>query len=619
MSWANELYNIYERYCGNDFGGEPLLPIFHSTANAQIELVISEHGDYRSASKIAKNDMVTIIPVTEKSGARTSGCIPHPYADKLVYIAGDYEAYAQGKRVDNSSFYNAYTEQLKCWMNSEFSVPAVNALYTYIEKKTLIKDLINERVLETDPDTGKLSGAKINGIAQEDCMVRVRIEYSDPNKESRTWADKELYDSFIAWNSSNMGDKQLCYATGKELSATYTHPNKLRNAGDKGKLISTNDESGFSYRGRFSDKTEAASVSYEFSQKMHNALKWLIAKQAVHFDSLAVLVWNAKLSDLPNVSDAGWDIPGLDMPIVNERDKNPSELGALYKKQLFDSVFGHKSTLSPEDNTMVMMLDSATTGRLSMSMYTELKAGDFIGNLSKWHSETAWYRFNGREKTNMVSSFSMRDIAKCAFGLEKGDFLDCKAELLADTAARLIPCAVEGRRIPVDVVRSLVNKAENPLAYKKDYNWRTVLEAACGFYRKYLIDYNKGGIYSMALDKECTSRDYLYGRLLAVADKSESSTYKKGEERTTNARNFFNAFSNHPYTSWGVIENKLAPYFKRMSEGSRIYYQKLIDEIMDKFDRNEFMDNSKLKPEFLLGYHCQLSEIYKKSNNNEEE
>lgn len=62
-----------------------------------------------------------------------------------------------------------------------------------------------------------------------------------------------------------MGNQQLCYATGELLSATYKHPSKIRNSGDKAKLISSNDESGFTYRGRFSGKEKALSVSYEFS------------------------------------------------------------------------------------------------------------------------------------------------------------------------------------------------------------------------------------------------------------------------------------------------------------------------------------------------------------------
>ena len=65
MSWANELYKVYELAVGTEAaGGEnPLLPVSHSTANAQIEITIDENGDLVSASAVSKENAVTIIPV----------------------------------------------------------------------------------------------------------------------------------------------------------------------------------------------------------------------------------------------------------------------------------------------------------------------------------------------------------------------------------------------------------------------------------------------------------------------------------------------------------------------------------------------------------------------------
>ena len=65
------------------------------------------------AEKVEKEDAVTIIPVTEDSSSRGAGINPHPLADKLIYIAGDYPKYADVKKSDNSDYYNAYIESLK--------------------------------------------------------------------------------------------------------------------------------------------------------------------------------------------------------------------------------------------------------------------------------------------------------------------------------------------------------------------------------------------------------------------------------------------------------------------------------------------------------------------------
>ena len=82
MSWTNELYAIYDLALNIEEAGDgkAILPVSHSTQNAQIELTISESGDFVDAQKIDKAEAVTIIPVTESSGARSSGICPMPFA-----------------------------------------------------------------------------------------------------------------------------------------------------------------------------------------------------------------------------------------------------------------------------------------------------------------------------------------------------------------------------------------------------------------------------------------------------------------------------------------------------------------------------------------------------------
>ena len=123
----------------------------------------------------------------------------------------------------------------------------------------------------------------------------------------------------------------------------------------------------------------------------------------------------------------------------------------------------------------------------------------------------------------------------------------------------------------------------------------------------------------MPLDTEYRSRDYLYGRLLAVADAAEESTYDRESARTTNAKRFFGAFSNRPYQTWGVILKNLRPYLNRMPRGRSVFYEKLIGEISELFDRSDFENNAPLKPEFLHAYSCQLNEIYRKKTDIKEE
>ena len=601
MSWTEELYKIYEYNSGREFEpNEPkMLPVAHSTANAQIELSIDIEGNFKGARAIDKSEAVTVIPASEDSAARTSGICPMPYADKLIYISGDYSQYVLGKKTDNSDYYTAYMNQLRKWLASEYSHPFVRALYKYLDKKCLISDLIRAGVLIIEEETGKLNVKEtIAGIAQEDCFVRVIVNTDD--MPVLTWKDHQFQERFISFNSSLMGDKQLCYASGEYVAPTYKHPSKIRNSGDKAKIMSTNDESGFTYRGRFADKEQAVSMGYDYSQKIHNALRWLREKQGKNIDSMTVIVWASALQEITSPSEG---FIGDDDTVFDDEpeEKIPSTM-SLYTELLKKRIFGIGQKLEPNTKVMIMGLDAATTGRINISMYSELEGSLYLANIEKWHADTAWLRFDSKRRIKYINSFSVYDIIKCAFGTEQGAFIDCDKKVVRDNILRLLECVTDGRKIPADIIHALYQKASNPLAYDNSYNHRAVLETACGMVRKQIID--KGGNISMAYDPSVKDRSYLYGCLLAIADKAENEAYddKDRGNRATNARRYWNAFSQRPYQTWKMIEERLVPYMNKLGK-AQVKYSKWINEITSKFDAESFSDNSRLETMYLLGYH----------------
>ena len=601
MSWTEELYKIYEYNSERDFEpDEPvMLPVAHSTANAQIELSIDLNGVFKSAKTIEKSDAVTIIPVTEDSAARGNGIFPMPFADKLIYIAGDYNNYIDDKKSDNSNYFNAYMNQLGQWANSEYCHEFVKALYSYLDKKCLISDLVEAGVLKTDESTGKLSKKeKISGIPQEESFVRIII-YTDDDLV-QTWKDKAFQESFIRFNNSLMGEKQLCYASGQYVPSTYKHPSKIRNSGDKAKIISTNDESGFTYRGRFFNKEQAVSVGYEYSQKIHNALKWLIQKQGMNIDSMTIIVWSSDMQKIPKCSGSCHD--DFDFDDLPDESDFPSTK-PMYADMLKKRIFSLGEKIKPDTKVMIMGLDAATTGRINISFYSELESSQYLSNIEKWHYETAWLRFDSNSKKKYINSFSTFDIIKYAFGTEQGKYVDCDKKIIRDNILRLLNCITGGKKLPSDIVNALYLKASNPLAYDKNYNHRSVLETACGMIRKNIKDCGKGDV-SMAYDPNITDRSYLFGCLLAIADKAESEAYDEQERnvRITNARRYWNVFSQRPYTTWGIIEKNLRPYMNKLGK-RQVKYSKWINEITSKMNEEMFANNKRLEPLYLLGYH----------------
>lgn len=128
----------------------------------------------------------------------------------------------------------------------------------------------------------------------------------------------------------------------------------------------------------------------------------------------------------------------------------------------------------------------------------------------------------------------------------------------------------------------------------------------------------------MTLEINNKSRDYLYGRLLAVAERIEKVALSiAGEKRMTSAERLMQRFADRPYSTWLTIELGLKPYMQRLKisrEGFLINRKKDLDAIMSSFNTAEFMSDKKLSGEFLLAYHCQRQEIYNtsKTGNSEE-
>ena len=122
----------------------------------------------------------------------------------------------------------------------------------------------------------------------------------------------------------------------------------------------------------------------------------------------------------------------------------------------------------------------------------------------------------------------------------------------------------------------------------------------------------------MALEEDKTERDYLYGRLLAIAERIEQIALSVGgENRPTTAARLMQRFADRPFSTWRNIELGLQPYMQRL-QGSRAGFltnrKKELDAIMAAFTSDDFTSDKPLSGEFLLGYHCQKQDWQNKKD-----
>lgn len=118
----------------------------------------------------------------------------------------------------------------------------------------------------------------------------------------------------------------------------------------------------------------------------------------------------------------------------------------------------------------------------------------------------------------------------------------------------------------------------------------------------------------MPLDETRDTRDYLYGRLLAIADVLEERTLSNAEKnRPTNATRYMQQFSQRPFRTWKQIHELLIPYLMRQGDNAS-YYKWLIGQVECLFDPEDFVSNKPLTGEYLLGYYCQRQKMWEKKD-----
>lgn len=571
-----------------------LAPIGFITTGVQIEITVTEDGEFRGAEQIfdisedskgksQKSEKKIIIPVTEKSLKRTNTAAtsPHPLCDKLMYMCPE-----------NKESYEAYLEQLQDWCDSEFACPKIKAILKYVKKGTIQADIAS---------VGKIK-------VKKDTFVCWRVLSTDCAEPEEVWKSRSVIDSYINYYQSKIDaspEKALCYVSGELIMPADKHPGGV--VSGMAKLISSNDKKNFTYKGRFSDDSEALTVGFISSQKAHNALKWVVSNDGFRYGNRMFVCWNPKGKKTKNPFASLF-------PDFSEAEENPTPTN--YREILAKTVLGYKNNFKPEDETVTAVFEAISDGRISVCYYSEMKAEDFLERLRFWDETTAWLH-----RTFGVTSPNLRNIADAAYGVPRtigeNQTVETDEKVLAIAMQRLLLCRLERAPFPADIMRSAVQKCSSLQLYDK-LNREKQLFTTCAIIKKYIYDRFKEE-WNMALEPEKKNRSYQFGRLLAVLEKAERRAFDNSEKREPNAIRMWSLFVKRPmYATTVIIEQLKNAYYPRLEPGKRGYYDKLIGGIMRVI--SEFPENEIGKPlgeEYLMGYYLQKDALCQKKNNDD--
>lgn len=582
---AVETYERHFAYASRHLTDSAMMaPVGHIVTRADLEITLDGDGRFVGAAEVDKSEPKIVIPATESSAGRTSAPCAHPLCEQLGYLLPE-----------NKTKYGLYTAQLAAWADSPYSHPKLKPILQYVQSGTVLSDLLRCGLIKQKED-GSLENDKL--------LIRWRVLGEETEA---CWLDVTLFDAFTRYYTANhKGEPALCMVSGQEASPAEQHPKGIIPINGNAKLISANDSNGFTYRGRFSEEWQAAVVSYEASQKAHNALRWLVQEQSVILGGRTFLCWNpqGKPTAMPT------------NPIF--RPQKPVFRPSDYREALKKALNSRKAELTVTDGVVIAVLDAATAGRLSLTYYNELQGHDFLQRLHDWDESCCWmHRFYG------IQTPTLRQIIDCAFGTERHEKNSARMEtddrILRQQMQRLVSCRVDRRPIGTDIVKALFNRASNAQAYERPV-WETILFTACAVIRKYRKDRFKEE-WSMALEPEKRDRSYQFGRLLAIMEKAERDTYGPNEDREPNAMRIQSVFCRRPFYAANQLEKQLdQAYFPRLKPGLRRWYKDMMGQIMaviGTFPQEDW--NKPLEDSYLMGYYLQRNALYAKKSDNEME
>lgn len=686
MSWMQKLYRTYEYIQEQGLNDEDLALPFHMSKAVHLKVILNDKAELVGAERFEVKKQVP-IQVTEKSSKRAGSTIAsYALHDGLQYIAktaGNYltieylskvaekdngkkwkeflagtdedkQKFADTEKAKYKDCFEFYEKQLSGW--AEFgNLKEINIVLQYIQKGSLIEDLLEKQIFSFKNNI--LSAGKDDPFS---LTIVWAVEISnDPHSD--LWNKPCIQSRWIEYQESLIQKgrhKSLCCITGDLDYPTEAYPKINGNA----KLVSANDDTGFTFRGRFygdkdnGDKSELGSqaviLGKNASQKAFSVLKWLINRQGIRNDKQVILAWsNNCISDedklLSNLYQGDDIYTSL---FAKDKIDHSADLGLKTVEQLKKKFHGYKEKLAANEQISLLIVDepSKTGGRMSLTFYQEKLRDDYFRDLDEWQDDFAWYQ---EYKSSWIfAAPSLERIAEVV--LTKTEFEDKDRKSRRQLYARLLPVISGGKSvyIPYDLVQKSFQVACNPFANHRpedgekirSANWQRNIGVACALYKGWRArhhDLSQRRTYLMSLDTQNRSRDYIFGRLLAVAEHLERTALRiANETRATNAENYMQRFVMRPFHTWEQLETNLKPYKDRLRKDYPVRISEKfvlispigflnnreneINQLICVLDdlKQEGCDLDKpLEPEFLLGYHSQKMAYRNKSNQPEQE
>lgn len=631
MSFLTSLHKAYNYALEHDLVDRHdkdetvILPIYHNNMQSNgkniLNISLDNNADLVNVQYIPDKQRI-IFPVSEDSVARSgNNPLSHPLVDKISYLS----------KIDEKK-HEMYVNELKAWINFEKEGDIYDFLmiiHKFVTKSDIFKSVVeflysgnNYVVEEFDVKITKVEKNGKDKIITDkfkDVFVTFTVVDFTDNKNFSVTDYIDLHKSYINYIDSLNTEKEICNISEELQRISAKHRGILGNA----KVISTSNNKE-TYIGRFSKGSDVIRVGYKTSEKMHLMLKFFLEnKNSSKWLSSGQYLINWFSDDLKNESELELTNPNNsifeDISLNTEGIKMVNSLNA----DIGNSFIQGQVKFSENSDFYLAIIDKASNGRISIKYFKNMKASELVTNLKKWQNNYYWYWFDSSAQQNIKTTSSMYQILKAAYGVERNKSLEVDNDsLLKDQYQKLTISLVEGLPMPKNITKMIDINIRKRLSYKETWNKLCLISMS-------VLNNGKKGEYTYMLDIENLDRSYLFGRLLAIYDYIERSTYSKTndalDERLTNVDKYWTAYVNKPATTLVALSRSVKPYENKLkvtSDKAGLFYKadKFRTEIVGKIDesyRDTQQENRPLEYNFIYGYYAQKRALFTKTDKEE--
>lgn len=420
-------------------------------------------------------------------------------------------------------------------------------------------------------------------------------------------------------------EASLCLITGEHgTPVEVTTATMIPGSQAIAKLVAFQVNSGYDSYGKKKCGNAPISSAAEFAYS--TALNTLLAKDSHNkfmVGNRTFVFWtsaNDKVSDIAEQSF--FDLLGFTSKDESEDDPNAKIETA---RKVFMAIYSGKLNTTLDNRFCILGL-APNSARIAVVYWSETSLKDFAEMILRHFDDMALIDNSPNPKPymgvkDMLSAVTHRSKQSEATPnlpestISKSNKSGKQSEVTPNLPEAVIKSVFQGLPYPYTLFTSCIHrlKAESSNKAGMRIGRIAILKA----YLNRINDPRNSKIQVM-LDKDNTNQGYLCGRLFAVLDKVQEDANHINSIR----ERYMNAASSTPATVFATILNLSTHHAENLkNEGSKVYYEKLKQEIISKISADGFPAHLNLQDQgrFFVGYYHQRQDFFtKKEDSNKQ-